>query len=118
MTFTLDKLAHAMRGMPRDARIMIQLPDGTLVELRWSGRCIPARTATMRPSRPRPAGVTPSFWSRKAGARRADRPGQRIQCGVANMRRPSMLQRCSLSPVWLDFCRVLEPALAQGVGAA
>jgi hypothetical protein len=33
LTFTLDKLAHAMRGMPRDARIMIQLPGGKLVEL-------------------------------------------------------------------------------------
>ena len=33
MTFTLDKLAHAKRGMPRDARIMIQLPGGKLVEL-------------------------------------------------------------------------------------
>jgi hypothetical protein len=36
MTFTLDKLARAMRamrGMPRDARIMIRLPGGKLVEL-------------------------------------------------------------------------------------
>ena len=81
LTFTLDKLAHAMRGMPRDARIMIQLPGGKLSwSSRWSGRCIPARTATTRPFRPRPAGVTPSFWSRKAGARRADRPCARSCC--------------------------------------
>jgi hypothetical protein len=33
MTFTLDKLAHALRGMPRDARMLIQLPDGTLAEI-------------------------------------------------------------------------------------
>lgn len=31
--FTLDKLANAMRGMSRDARIIVQLPDGGLVDL-------------------------------------------------------------------------------------
>ena len=50
---------------------------------------LPARTARLRPPQPRPAGVTPSFSSRKAGARRADYPGQRIQCGLVNKRPPS-----------------------------
>lgn len=31
--FTLNKLAEAMRGMPRDARIMLKLPDGRIVDL-------------------------------------------------------------------------------------
>ncbi|SFK83588.1 hypothetical protein [Methylocapsa palsarum] len=31
--FTLNKLAEAMRGMPRAARILIALPDGRLVEI-------------------------------------------------------------------------------------
>lgn len=31
--FTLNKLAEAMRGMPRDARIMLKLPDGWIVDL-------------------------------------------------------------------------------------
>ena len=33
MAFTLNKLAMAMRGMPRDARILIRLPDGRLVDI-------------------------------------------------------------------------------------
>ena len=33
MTFTLAKLAVALRGMPRDARFLIQLPNGTLADL-------------------------------------------------------------------------------------
>jgi hypothetical protein len=33
MTFTLDTLAQALRGMPRDARMLIQLPDGALAEI-------------------------------------------------------------------------------------
>ena len=31
--FTLAKLAEALRGMPRDARLLIRLPDGQLVEI-------------------------------------------------------------------------------------
>ena len=31
--FTLAKLAEALRGMPRDARMLIRLPDGRLVEI-------------------------------------------------------------------------------------
>lgn len=31
--FTLDEMAAAMRGVPRDARIMIRLPDGQLVDI-------------------------------------------------------------------------------------
>ena len=31
--FTLNKLAVAMRGMPRDAVIFIKLPDGRLVDM-------------------------------------------------------------------------------------
>jgi hypothetical protein len=31
--FTLGKLAEALRGMPRDARMLIRLPDGQLVEI-------------------------------------------------------------------------------------
>ena len=27
---TLDTLAHALRGMPRDAPILVELPDGRL----------------------------------------------------------------------------------------
>ena len=33
MVFTLNKLAKAMSGMPRDARILIRLPDERLVDL-------------------------------------------------------------------------------------
>ena len=33
MPFTLDKLAQALRGMPRDARMLIQLPDGRLADI-------------------------------------------------------------------------------------
>ena len=33
MAFTLDKLANALRGMARDALIMIRLPGGKLVEI-------------------------------------------------------------------------------------
>ena len=33
MAFTLDKLAQALRGMPRNAVMLIQLPDGTLAEI-------------------------------------------------------------------------------------
>ena len=33
MPFTLDKLAKAMRGVPRDARILVQLPSGELVNI-------------------------------------------------------------------------------------
>ena len=29
--FTLDKLANAVRGMPRDAKIMVEAVDGTLL---------------------------------------------------------------------------------------
>jgi hypothetical protein len=31
--FTLAKLAEALRGIPRDARMLIRLPDGRLVEI-------------------------------------------------------------------------------------
>ena len=31
--FTLAKLAEALRGMPREARMLIRLPDGQLVEI-------------------------------------------------------------------------------------
>ena len=31
--FTLAKLAEALRGMPRDARMLIRFPDGRLVEI-------------------------------------------------------------------------------------
>jgi hypothetical protein len=31
--FTLAKLAEALRGMPRDARMLIRLQDGRLVEI-------------------------------------------------------------------------------------
>jgi hypothetical protein len=31
--FTLATLAEALRGMPRDARMLIRLPDGQLVEI-------------------------------------------------------------------------------------
>ena len=31
--FTIAKLAEALRGMPREARMMIRLPDGRLVEI-------------------------------------------------------------------------------------
>ena len=31
---TLDTLAHALRGMPRDAPILVELPDGRLVPVR------------------------------------------------------------------------------------
>ena len=31
--FTLAKLAQALRGMPREARMLIRLPDGQLVEI-------------------------------------------------------------------------------------
>jgi len=31
--FTLAKLAEALRGMPREARMLIRLPDGRLVEI-------------------------------------------------------------------------------------
>ncbi len=33
LDFTLNKLANAMRGMPRDVRIMLKLPDGRIVDL-------------------------------------------------------------------------------------
>ena len=29
--FTLDKLANALRGMPRDAKIVVEAVDGTLL---------------------------------------------------------------------------------------
>ncbi|MFL5279493.1 MAG: hypothetical protein ACJ8AW_00430 [Rhodopila sp.] len=35
MGFTLEKLAQAMRGMPREAPILIRLPDGRLAEITW-----------------------------------------------------------------------------------
>ena len=31
--FTIAKLAEALRGMPREARMLIRLPDGQLVEI-------------------------------------------------------------------------------------
>ena len=31
--FTIAKLAEALRGMPREARMLIRLPDGRLVEI-------------------------------------------------------------------------------------
>jgi len=31
--FTLDQMAAALRGMPRDAPILLQLPDGRLGEI-------------------------------------------------------------------------------------
>jgi hypothetical protein len=31
--FTIAKLAEGLRGIPRDARMLIQLPDGKLVEI-------------------------------------------------------------------------------------
>jgi hypothetical protein len=31
--FTLARLAEALRGMPRDARMLIRLPNGQLVEI-------------------------------------------------------------------------------------
>jgi hypothetical protein len=30
---TLNEIAQALRGMPRDARMLIQLPGGTLAEV-------------------------------------------------------------------------------------
>ena len=30
---TLDELARALRGMPRDARMIVRLPDGTLRDI-------------------------------------------------------------------------------------
>src|SRR4051812_39007144 len=33
VTFTLDKLAQAMRGMPREAPVLIELPDGRLAQI-------------------------------------------------------------------------------------
>ena len=30
---TLDELAHAMRGMPREGLILVRLPDGRLAQL-------------------------------------------------------------------------------------
>ena len=31
--FTIAKLAEALRGIPREARMLIRLPDGRLVEI-------------------------------------------------------------------------------------
>jgi hypothetical protein len=31
--FTLDQLAQALRGMPRNAPVLLELPDGRLVEI-------------------------------------------------------------------------------------
>jgi hypothetical protein len=31
--FTIAKLAEALRGIPRDAHLLIRLPDGRLVEI-------------------------------------------------------------------------------------
>ena len=31
--FTISKLAEALRGIPREARMLIRLPDGRLVEI-------------------------------------------------------------------------------------
>ena len=33
VAFTLNKLAQALRGMPRDGRMLIRLPDGGLVDI-------------------------------------------------------------------------------------
>jgi hypothetical protein len=33
MPFTLDKLAGALRGIPRDALMLVRLPDGTLRQI-------------------------------------------------------------------------------------
>ncbi len=33
MPFTLDKLANALRGIPRDAVMLVRLPDGTLRQI-------------------------------------------------------------------------------------
>jgi hypothetical protein len=30
MSFTLEKLAQALRGIPRDAFMLVRMPDGTL----------------------------------------------------------------------------------------